>query len=302
MITLLRAEVLTLSDGASLTGPIVRETDTAIIVDLGFDLVRVPKSAVTSREDQSNPEKIVLEKNDKIYTHGEKLPTRSVSELVKEVGPATVQVRTPTGLGSGFLISSDGYVISNNHVISGDYKISIILYEQGAKELRKVTFEKVELLAQSPLFDLALLKIHADREFPFVPLSEPNALEQGQEVFAVGSPLGLERTISQGIVSVRNRVVNSGMTLIQHTAQINPGNSGGPLFNRQGEVVGVNNLKIASAAVEGIGFAIPTATVIHFIENRDAYAFDPRNPNSGYRYLSPPGSAKAVPINQSQNN
>jgi len=218
------------------------------------------------------------------------------------VGPATVQVRTATGLGSGFVISPEGYVITNNHVISGDYNISVILYEQGDKELRKVTFKKVELLAQSPLFDLALLKIHADRKFPFVPIAKRNVLEQGQEVFAVGSPLGLERSISSGIVSVRNRVVASGMTLIQHTSQINPGNSGGPLFNRQGEVVGVNNLKIASSSVEGIGFAIPAATVFHFIDNRDAYAFDPRNPNAGYRYLSPPGSAEVTETSQKKSN
>ncbi len=288
------ADVLKLKDGASVSGSIIKENDTSLMVDLGFDILRVPKNQILSREKSTKAKKgdALEAMSDKIYSRVRNLPTRSVRELVKEVGPATVQVRTSSGLGSGFIISPEGYVISNNHVISGDYKLTVVLYEQGERELRKVTFDKVELLAQSPLFDLALLKIHAERDFPFVPLAQSNALEQGQEVFAVGSPLGLERTVSQGIVSVRNRVVESGMTLIQHTAQINSGNSGGPLFNRQGEVVGVNNLKIASSAVEGIAFAIPTATVVHFLENRDAYGFDPRNPNSGYRYLSPAGSVK----------
>jgi len=288
--------VLEFTDGVKVSGPVIKETDSAIIVDLGFELLRVPKDRISARTVESSTQagtsKAEEKKtNAKIYRHAENLPVKTVSALNKEVSPATVQVRTPSGLGSGFIISEDGYVVTNNHVISGDYKISVILYEEGERELRRITFENVELLAQSPLFDLALLKIHTeDRKFPFVSLALPNSLEQGQEVFAVGSPLGLERTVSQGIVSVRNRVVGSGMTLIQHTAQINPGNSGGPLFNRRGEVVGVNNLKIASASIEGIGFAIPSATVVHFIENRDAYAFDPRNPNSGYRYLSPPGS------------
>ncbi len=286
------ADTITLNSGSSLTGSIVKESDQDLFIDLGFEIFRIPLSHVNQRlTDDSQPQENKTQTTTKtIYSQIDNPPTRSVSDLVKTVGPATVQIRVPTSLGSGFIISPDGYVITNNHVISGEYKITVVLYEEAGKELRKVTFENVELLAQSPLYDLALLKIHSDRTFPYVPLAEVNSLEQGQEVFAVGSPLGLERSISKGIVSVRNRIVSPGITLIQHTSQINPGNSGGPLFNRQGEVVGVNNLKIASSNIEGIGFAIPASLLYHFIHNRDAYAFDPRNPNSGYRYLSPPGS------------
>ncbi len=295
------ADRFTLSDGGSIEGPVVKENKASVIVDLGFDLLRIPKQEIVDRVDSEASKDSQVSHHHGIYTQIEGLSVSTVSDLMKQVGPATVQIRTQSGLGSGFVIAADGYVITNNHVISGDHKISVILYEDGEKELRKVTFDKVELLAQSPLFDLALLKIDAEREFPFVPIAQRNGLEQGQEVFAVGSPLGLERTISQGIVSVRIRVVSSGMNLIQHTAQINPGNSGGPLFNKRGEVVGVNNLKIASSAVEGIGFAIPATTLLHFADNRDAYAFDPRNPNAGYRYLSPPGSVKSTQHSQSNN-
>jgi serine protease Do len=106
-------------------------------------------------------------------------------------------------------------------------------------------------------------------------------------VFAIGSPLGLDRTVSEGIISVANRVIN-GRLYLQTTTQINPGNSGGPLFNLKGEVVGVNNMKISAVGAEGLGFSISSNTLKSFIDNRDAYAFDPRNPNAGFRYLSPP--------------
>jgi serine protease Do len=99
----------------------------------------------------------------------------------------------------------------------------------------------------------------------------------------------LERSVSQGIVSIRARE-NSGRWYIQSTTQINPGNSGGPLFNLKGEVVGVNNMKAAGVGVEGLGFSIPANMLKLFLKNREAFAFDPRNPNAGFRYLPPPSA------------
>ena len=101
------------------------------------------------------------------------------------------------------------------------------------------------------------------------------------------SPLGLERSVSQGIVSLRNRSIE-GRLFIQTTAQINPGNSGGPLMNLRGEVVGVNDMKFIGFGVEGMGFAIPSGVLKDFLKNRDAFAFDPKNPNAGFRYNEPP--------------
>ncbi|MGB0744512.1 MAG: trypsin-like peptidase domain-containing protein, partial [Opitutales bacterium] len=96
-----------------------------------------------------------------------------------------------------------------------------------------------------------------------------------------------------GIISVANRVIG-GRLYLQTTTQINPGNSGGPLFNLKGEVVGVNNMKIAAVGAEGLGFSISSRTLKSFLDNLEAYAFDPRNPNSGFRYLNPPSIPDAV--------
>ncbi len=97
----------------------------------------------------------------------------------------------------------------------------------------------------------------------------------------------LECAVSQGIVSLKDRLIN-GRLFIQTTTQINPGNSGGPLFNRRGEVVGVTNMKVNALGAEGLAFAIPSTVLKAFLKNRDAFAFDPLNPNSGFRYNKPP--------------
>ena len=192
------------------------------------------------------------------------------------------------------MIHPNGYVITNNHVISGEHKITVLIYKRTARELEKVVKQNVKIVATSPVLDLALLKIEGEEDpnFAYVPVEAGEGVRSGQSVFAIGSPLGLGRSVSQGIVSVRNRVVSGGLFYIQHTAEINSGNSGGPLFNLQGEVVGVLNMKMVTAGVEGMGFAIPSSLLRLFLENQDAYAFDPRNPNAGFRYLDPPGSAE----------
>ncbi|MGH7340104.1 MAG: S1C family serine protease, partial [Candidatus Rokuibacteriota bacterium] len=119
--------------------------------------------------------------------------------------------------------------------------------------------------------------------------------KQGHTVFAVGAPEGLERSVSEGIVSTTNRE-NRGLVYIQTTAQVNPGNSGGPLFNRRGEVIGVVAWKVLFS--EGLNFAIPIDYVKHFLDNRDAFAFDRDNPNNGRKYLPPPRRAPKDPTKQ----
>ena len=206
------------------------------------------------------------------------------------LGEAVALVQTPTGLGSGFVIHENGYVVTNDHVIAGEHRISITIFEDGVNELSKVTYDQVRIVATSSELDLALLKIETETPTSFVtvPLAAADeGLREGQTVFAIGSPLGLDRTVSEGIISVANRVIN-GRLYLQTTTQINPGNSGGPLFNLKGEVVGVNNMKIAAVGAEGLGFSISSGILKSFIDNRDAYAFDPRNPNAGFRYMDPP--------------
>jgi serine protease Do len=135
--------------------------------------------------------------------------------------------------------------------------------------------------------DLALLKIE-DKDAPkfkYVVLGSADALAVGERVFAIGSPLGLERTVTEGILSTKTRQLG-GELYLQTTAQINPGNSGGPLFNMGGEVVGVTNMKITFG--EGLGFAIPIGSVKFFLDHRDAFAYSNDNPSNAYRYLEPP--------------
>ena len=116
-----------------------------------------------------------------------------------------------------------------------------------------------------------------------------DGLAVGERVFAIGSPLGLERTVTEGILSTKTRQMQGDLYL-QTTAQINPGNSGGPLFNLGGEVVGVTNMKITFG--EGLVFAIPAETVRYFLDHRDAFAYSSDNPSNPYRYLEPPSRTK----------
>lgn len=282
-----------LKNGSSIHGEVVLERADAVYVDLGFDLLAVPKPSIAAVL-ESNATSIIspsgMSGSSTLYRLAPGRGDQTIRDWVEELGEAVALVQTPTGLGSGFVIHPDGYVITNDHVIAGEHRIAITIFEEGANELSKVTYDNVRIVATSSDLDLALLKIETDERAPFltVPLAAADdGLREGQTVFAIGSPLGLDRTVSEGIISVANRVIK-GRLYLQTTTQINPGNSGGPLFNLKGEVVGVNNMKIAAVGAEGLGFSISAGTLKSFIDKRDAYAFDPRNPNAGFRYLSPP--------------
>jgi serine protease Do len=152
-------------------------------------------------------------------------------------------------LGSGFIIDKDGYIITNNHVIEGASEIRVRLSTE--KEF------DAEIIGRDPKTDLALIKIKSWNNLPVVELGDSDKVEIGEWVMAIGSPFGLSHTVTVGIVSAKGRVIGSGPydDFIQTDASINPGNSGGPLFNINGEVVGINTAIVASG--QGIGFAIP---------------------------------------------
>jgi serine protease Do len=219
------------------------------------------------------------------------LPARSVLDLVSQLGEAVVQVRTPGGLGSGFILNEDGFLMTNFHVIEGETQITVEVYHQTGGELQRKSYKQVRIVAMNKFRDLALLKIE-DKEAPkfkYVPLGSADALAVGESVFAVGSPLGLERTVTEGILSTKTRQM-AGELFLQTTAQINPGNSGGPLFNMRGEVVGITNMKITFG--EGLGFAIPIEAVKYFLDHREAFAYSNDNPGNAYRYLEPPSRTR----------
>ncbi len=282
-----------LKNGGEIKGDILSEKADHIIIDLGFTVVTVPRDEIDHIIAEKTPTTAAGEEMSDLYRISPGQPTLTVKENVDRCGDAVVEVRTPIGLGSGFIINPAGYVVTNEHVISGEYDISITQFRHGPAELERVQFNKVRIVAFDPHLDLALLKIEnaGNTVFPTVPIGDSNSLTEGQTVFAIGSPLGLDRSVSQGIIAQKNRPLD-GQLYIQTTAQVNPGNSGGPLFNLRGEVVGVNDMKAMMIGVEGLNFAVPTSVVKSFLQNRDAFAFDPRNPNAGYRYLEPPQPVK----------
>ncbi len=157
--------------------------------------------------------------------------------------------QTARSLGSGFIISDDGYILTNYHVIAGADEIKVKLSD--SREFKAVAKGGDEKL------DIALLKIDAKGHLPVAVLGDSDSLEVGEWVMAIGNPFGLSQTVTAGIVSAKGRVIGSGPydDFIQTDASINPGNSGGPLFNSNGEVVGINTAIIAGG--QGIGFAIP---------------------------------------------
>lgn len=185
-------------------------------------------------------------------------------EAVKRVAPAVVTVTvtgsTGQGSGSGVIISDQGYIITNNHVVSGGSRY-FVLFADGTRR-------EAKLIGTDSLNDIAVLKV--DGEVPGVAaIGDSSALQPGETVLAIGSPLGnFRNTVTAGVVSALNRSVpGSGMEgLIQTDAAINSGNSGGPLINLRGEVVGINTLVVrndlgfgSSAPVEGLGFAVPSS-------------------------------------------
>lgn len=286
-----KCDVVTLQDGRSISASIIKETTEKLWLDLGFTVVEVPRTQVESIVRAKPDAEVVGPTKGDLFRVAAGMPERTPKELSRKFGEAVVMVSTPGGLGSGFIIHPDGYVVTNAHVIQGETKIKCLVYEQGELDFRRREIQDVEIIAVNNHNDLALIKIKSPdgKPFPTVYVQGSDELAAGQEVFAIGAPLGLERTLSQGVIATTQRNFE-GATYIQTTAQINPGNSGGPLFNARGEVIGVTNMKIPLG--EGLGFAIPARYVRDFLRNREAFAYDKSNPNSGYNYGAPPTRSK----------
>ena len=185
---------------------------------------------------------------------------------VKQVAPAVVTVLNRTeqgrGSGSGVIVSDQGYIITNNHVVEGGQSLAVI-FADGSRH-------DATLIGTDPLADIAVIQVK-DAVPAIAPIGDSSALQPGEQVVAIGSPLGnFRNTVTAGIISALNRSVGSSMEgLIQTDAAINNGNSGGPLVNLRGEVVGINTLVVrggsleamgSDASVEGLGFSIPSST------------------------------------------
>ena len=196
----------------------------------------------------------------------------SLAPLVRAVSPGVINVltysqpvegisagRVPTATGSGFLLGPEGYVVSNHHVVKDGQSIQVRLADGRVFD--------AELVGSDPETDLALLRVIDGTDLPSVVLGDSDRLEVGDWVVAIGNPFGLDRSVSHGLISAKERVLGVGPLddFIQTDALINPGNSGGPLFNMRGEVVGVNSAVISNA--QGIGFAVPINMVKDLLPN-----------------------------------
>jgi len=283
------ADVVTLKSGAVARGEVIKRNDKKVWLDVGPDVLEFSVDDIDAVEIDADEAVLDLE-SEWLYHTAENLPELSPKEQAKRIGPAVIKVSTPGAQGSGVVLNGDGYAVTNAHVIQGETTIRVtVWFPEDDGTLRRAVIEDVKIIAVNNHLDLALLRIpHPESgRFMFAPIEAEERIEVGQVVFAIGNPLGLERTLSQGVISTTQRSFD-GLTYIQTDTAINPGNSGGPLFNTKGEVVGITNMKLSGFFAESLGFAIPVRYVKDFIRNREAFAFDMENPNSGHNYHTPP--------------
>ncbi len=185
-------------------------------------------------------------------------PGSPFEDMFKDFG--TPQTRKASALGSGFIIDTKGIVITNNHVIKGAE--DIIVRVNGDKEF------KAEVIGSDPLSDIAVLKIDTNEKFKTVKFGDSDKARIGDWVLAIGNPFGLGGTVTSGIISARNRSIGLARyeDFIQTDASINQGNSGGPLFNMDGDVIGINTAILGQSGSIGIGFAIPANSAKRVID------------------------------------
>ena len=217
----------------------------------------------------------------KTVESGQELSTVDIS---KKVGPSVVGITsqiqsgmsifgtatTSEGSGSGIIISDDGYVVTNNHVIDGATKVTITLNTGSVYDAK--------VIGKDDKTDLAVIKFEPKESIAVAELGDSTKLEVGEKAVAIGNPLGMEffGSTTQGIISAVNRTItveNRTMNVIQTDAAINAGNSGGALVNSYGQVIGINAVKISSSSVEGMGFAIPISEATPVISDLMQYGY-----------------------------
>lgn len=236
----------------------------------------------------------------------------STEEIVKQVSPAVVTVQVSTGvtnnysnstqqgIGTGFIVSKDGNIVTNYHVIEGASKVSVI-FNNGKEVSAKV-------IAVNEKDDLAILDVDDSVEMPGIAkLAENDNLNAGQEIITIGNPLGKEfsGTVTKGIISSTSRTVSMNgeqKEFIQIDAAINPGNSGGPLINLKGEIIGVNTAKKSGENIEGMGFSIKIAKVREMINNIENYKVENKANSTGNYSNSGESGDYSVPSYEVQYN
>lgn len=240
------------------------------VMAIGFAVVgTLIGTAITRYSLSKNPKEMSENKNIVPIAYAEEKDITSLPALVKKVSPAVVGVSTKSivqnsrrngvgiqeGIGSGFIINNDGYVLTNYHVIAGAQSVKVIYNDGKEVDASVVNYDSNQ--------DIAVVKITDTASVPgIVELGDSDTLATGESVIAIGNPLGKEfiGSVTSGIISSLNREItidNKNLNLLQTDAAINPGNSGGPLLNLKGQVIGINTAKIGAEGIEGIGFSIP---------------------------------------------
>ncbi|HXK37269.1 MAG TPA: trypsin-like peptidase domain-containing protein, partial [Candidatus Paceibacterota bacterium] len=227
------AKTIVLRSGQQIHAEVIRQDEQVVILDLGYDLLRVPRSQVEAIRDDvpaqadpaaaASPVQGPTESRSEGLYRTARLAKTTIEQNVARFGEAVVMVSTPGGKGSGFLVNADGYLITNYHVIARETLIKTTVFHRGDSGFEQKQYDKVKIVALNPYVDLALLKIEdPNRKFDHVYLGDVSRVRVGETVFAVGNPLGLTRSVSQGIVSTTNRDFE-GRLYIQTTADLNPG-------------------------------------------------------------------------------
>ncbi|MBR6986607.1 MAG: trypsin-like peptidase domain-containing protein [Clostridiales bacterium] len=243
-----------------------------------------PTSAIESLIDSDNPATDELPEpwfalEDAASVTDPNKTKMSVVDIVKEVSPATVPIsvisvddekETKIGSGTGFIITSDGYIVTNQHVVElADKAVStyyVVVVLPGNDE-----FVRAEIVGADEQTDIAVLKVDTDKELPCVTLGDSDTLQSGELAVTIGNSMGnFDDSVTVGVISAPKRQITRNgylVDVIQTDAAINPGNSGGPLINSFAEVVGITNAKIVNSTTENLSFAIPVNSVKSIIES-----------------------------------
>ena len=250
LLSLLGVAVLSSLATLGVSSMLGTATNVPIVTAQSSNSVPITSSTIPDMVAQTNPAVVQINA----------VQTTTVQQPVFSFGfggsPTVPQTQNSPVLGSGFLISSNGEIVTNDHVVNNAHNITVNV-------LGYATPFKAQVVGTDYNLDLALLKITAPKPLPYLTFADPSSIEIGQFVVAIGMPYGLSHTVTSGVVSALGRPLQIGnrsyRDLLQTDAAINPGNSGGPLLNLQGQVVGVNTA--VNTQGQGIGFAIPDSTV-----------------------------------------
>jgi len=198
-------EALDLGNGCRLQGRVLRATETTIFLDVGFDVLKVPTAAVLRRESADGARTGRVQR-ETLWARAE-LPERSVAEGAKLMGEAVVKIEAAGGQGSGFVTHADGWIVTNFHVVEREVEVDVVVYPVGKNGFEPRTVRRCKVAAINPAMDLALVKMEPPDGLVLktVFLADSEAMQVGDMVYAIGAPIGLDRTVSSGIISVTNR-------------------------------------------------------------------------------------------------